>query len=673
MRDAVALLEQARVTLCEAETGEGKARRSVHTGFSQQPVQSLFANARKYHRIANYTHNIAFVRSIATDTLKKLTTGHNLINDTITEQCRHLMPDVDRIQSAGRSALQLVEDFSDFDRSNMTNAIGIRDAQFEDMPALLFWNATDLTWAPISSAAERIQRQADLDRYVIDIVLQWNVLLRKILYAFDAVIDLLLSALAKATATWDSCKHEEEAVWSFRFASKLSDDMRHLITKTRSMLDVAIDSLNLAYEYLTQTHTICDKIRYIRNLVDPSPDPPTEETITPATKTKTKKKKRKGASKPMPRPNETVVCSQGNASVPRVTEPPAFVTKDTGAGTSTIEDHLPATPSCSGTSSNDAKLEDKSVSVAETDLGSQTADESPLGNDASGGSHTADESRLGNGTSGDESCTGDLIVAPKASNVVASRIVSKPDAARRPPSSSFTTLRWPTMQPVRHVDLLDRLTLQRRWSADSDVAAEDVAEQDMLTHDLREFFTLAVLGRRQDEAHHNLGYGAILQAVGQLFPSAAVKLAGSIDYGLHLPAPVSDLDLVIQHPTLSTEAGLQILYLCIRADRRFSSVNYIPTASTPVIKATVVNSLVNIDITWNVANVDEVRNLISTAVAQYPFFMPITLYLKHYLYMHGLGTPYHGGLGAFPLYLLVIFHHQVRRGIMGLICLPECS
>lgn len=66
-----------------------------------------------------------------------------------------------------------------------------------------------------------------------------------------------------------------------------------------------------------------------------------------------------------------------------------------------------------------------------------------------------------------------------------------------------------------------------------------------------------------------------------------------------------------------------------------------------------------IDITWNVANVDESRRLVGAAM-RHTLFKRITMYMKHYLFMHGLGVPYHGGLGSFPLYLPVIFHLQVR-------------
>ncbi|CEO98216.1 PAP-associated domain-containing protein [Plasmodiophora brassicae] len=206
----------------------------------------------------------------------------------------------------------------------------------------------------------------------------------------------------------------------------------------------------------------------------------------------------------------------------------------------------------------------------------------------------------------------------------------------------------------------------RKLSLDSQIAPHIKAmtlarSQDFqLTADLLGFVASSKKDRQSDSVYHRQGYRAVKQAVRLLFPGGTVRLTGSIASGLHLPAPASDLDIVVRHPTVHWSIGLLQLFVSIRGNPSLSSVKYIPTASTPIIKATIANASVNVDITWNVANVDESRHFIMSAMNQYPLFKPLTMYMKHYLYMYGLGNPYYGGLGSFPLYLLVIFHLQAN-------------
>lgn len=85
--------------------------------------------------------------------------------------------------------------------------------------------------------------------------------------------------------------------------------------------------------------------------------------------------------------------------------------------------------------------------------------------------------------------------------------------------------------------------------------------------------------RQRDDAYYDQGRRAVERAVHDLCSGASVTLTGSIVHGLHLPAPASDMDLLVQHPAVHPADGLLNLYRRIRADPVFTSAMYIPTAS----------------------------------------------------------------------------------------------
>ncbi|CEO98217.1 hypothetical protein PBRA_006331 [Plasmodiophora brassicae] len=216
--------------------------------------------------------------------------------------------------------------------------------------------------------------------------------------------------------------------------------------------------------------------------------------------------------------------------------------------------------------------------------------------------------------------------------------------------------------------------MQRTSSLDSlytlpanEMTSLDRAQDFQMTLDLRDVTAAFEENRRRDNGRHHYGFRAVEHAVHRLFPNVSdVIVSGSVVYGLHLPAPISDLDLVVHHSTLDVSDGLLQLFRRIQQDPTFSSVDYIPMASTPIIKATVANSSVNIDVAWNAADVERTRQFIYYTLIKFPLFKPITMYMKYYLHMHGLGNPYYGGIGSFHLYLLVLYHLQVNHHVCAL-------
>ncbi|XXQ32093.1 PAP-associated domain-containing protein [Plasmodiophora brassicae] len=203
-----------------------------------------------------------------------------------------------------------------------------------------------------------------------------------------------------------------------------------------------------------------------------------------------------------------------------------------------------------------------------------------------------------------------------------------------------------------------------RWPSSSPPDVTHDTRDEELARALFDFVAVAEHDRHADDTFYLIGYRAVVPVVRQLFGwQRTVTIAGSVAVGLHLRAPISDLDLVVRHPTMDASEGLRRLSDSMRGNPAFSSVTFFPVASTPIVKATLADSSLTIDIVWNVANVDESLSLVRDALTTFPLFKPIVLYMKHYLYVHDLGHPYRGGLGSFPLYLLVIFHLQVNAAL----------
>ncbi|XXQ35225.1 PAP-associated domain-containing protein [Plasmodiophora brassicae] len=166
--------------------------------------------------------------------------------------------------------------------------------------------------------------------------------------------------------------------------------------------------------------------------------------------------------------------------------------------------------------------------------------------------------------------------------------------------------------------------------------------------------------RENDTEHRQRAIHLLSVAVNHLFPTAVVLEAGSGPVGLHLAAPISDLDVVVLDGS-DGRGGLARLYEHLTRDSAFSDVVYLSRASTPVVKMTLSGTMLSVDITWNAPYVAESLIFLLESIREHAMFVPIVMYVKYYLYMYGLGTPYHGGVGSFLLYLLVKSHLQVNH------------
>ncbi|SPQ95211.1 unnamed protein product (mitochondrion) [Plasmodiophora brassicae] len=625
IRDAILLLEQARVTICEAES---LIRQPIMSGVSE--VAPAIPDNVPRHRLASYVVDNAhsYERNIDFDAVvfETLVTFASFLDDlgkaafqieTNALESRDAIPDANRLIESRRAALSSAWGLSNQMSSLLRVIMDLHESKFEDLPSLRFWNSSGVTPDEIVSATAQMNEQADLVSEMAHMFRQRNALLELGFAVYSEHCDLVSHALTRpmVAATLRirlQAANNTKAFEDLVNAAELNVFARERIADRSCKLKMANDRLDLALERVELVHLIVERIRFLMDLVaSPSsfrglPDP------APSSK-KTKKKK--------PVTDTPVVCD---------------------AEASTSIDHCVdcAQPVVASTAPGDVDVDNLTIGHdrdAERDDISSWTKRKPSSDRSTG--RTAEV----------PSRNTDSLPMPLPSPVATSSTSNS--------STKDSSVMMPPPGPFRRI---------RKLSLDSQIAPHIKAmtlarSQDFqLTADLLGFVASSKKDRQSDSVYHRQGYRAVKQAVRLLFPGGTVRLTGSIASGLHLPAPASDLDIVVRHPTVHWSIGLLQLFVSIRGNPSLSSVKYIPTASTPIIKATIANASVNVDITWNVANVDESRHFIMSAMNQYPLFKPLTMYMKHYLYMYGLGNPYYGGLGSFPLYLLVIFHLQAN-------------
>ncbi|CEO94217.1 hypothetical protein PBRA_000002 [Plasmodiophora brassicae] len=191
------------------------------------------------------------------------------------------------------------------------------------------------------------------------------------------------------------------------------------------------------------------------------------------------------------------------------------------------------------------------------------------------------------------------------------------------------------------------------------ISAQRRSQDLQLAVDLDDFIAAAKVAREYDARYRQWALHRVTSAVKTMFPMAVVLEVGSAPAGLHLAAPISDVDVVVANVS-DTGAGLVRLFEHLKRDPAFCDVVHIARASTPVVKMTLTGTTLSVDVAWNAPFVAESRAFVLASSRRHRMFAPLVMYLKYYLYMHGLGTPFYGGVGSFLLYVLVRSHLQVN-------------
>ncbi|SPQ95213.1 unnamed protein product (mitochondrion) [Plasmodiophora brassicae] len=733
IRDAIVLLEQARVMLCEAESPTGITAPSA-SGKPSRSASSLKADAHLHKRLKQLGPANRISRIKTADFVSAFCEQTSFPVAIIVAQHARDIPEAARVYQCKTLALAASENLCDYMDANVSAATRARDTKFQDLPALWFWGSTKVTPEEVVSAARETRKQIVLAREALKTARERNLHMQQVIKTYIMFCDTVAVVLCRPILAAAAHSRLEQKA-DLRYALGLANDMKKGLVQFTKDLRAPMDHLEQHLGQLKHAGNIADQVINTMHGLITAPVTPAEQTVTPTTRKAKSRKKKKAASSPNLTIDVTNAPDQycdigatnefgGEDAADHFPELVVYVDDDgapsdvslTLSLTTVVENEtavweLPSLQDKSGPQACNNSTGATPASVPHDDakvmadspgptFAEQAGDRIVAANDslvkacdspatnASGETTTTDEdvtssarpilpgtyddgfpalssvsSMTGSRSGSNDVCSSEVSPTPVATSGSngSSRTVSGMGSMLSASASPFCPAR------VRHLDWSPqqrRLLLHTPTSPNPPMhmVPPMAAEQDsQLTVDLHEFVAKAERGRRRDDVHYGRAYDAVDRAVCHLFLNATVNVAGSVAYGLHLRAPTSDLDLVIQHPTETWSNGLPALYRYMLADDTFSSVFYIPTARTPIIKATVAKSLVNVDITWRVANVDEFRHLIADTMTLFPLvFKTITLYMKHYLYMYGLGTPYFGGLGSFPLYLLVIFHLQVN-------------
>ncbi|XXQ32090.1 PAP-associated domain-containing protein [Plasmodiophora brassicae] len=685
IRDAVMLLEEARVTLCQVEAP------SPGSPLPKMPPCEKFAAILKGR--APMFNRVPSFKSISMASSGQFSAAYNNLAD-IWDQIEVVAGDhLDSSAVNGqldRNRCRVMTLVKELSRVLATLSCGVgsrRDSKFQDIPKLQFWNATNVSREAIVLAALQIRDQSDLAQEFLDASRSRNAVLEQVYAAYDEYCDLVFNALSGpiliAVAEAHNGKRKKQrrqnAVATYSpliYASHKAKDMKGFIAEHVQQLRLANGRLVEDCERQERIRKLVDQIIY---MMQPNTSPTLAESVgvdANQSKKKAKKKKKKAVGKPIANVAETTgdaACEKTGPQVEQAVQCVNISTRVAAAAGAEIDDEscrIPPTPCvvvdqprspCTTVGRGNQRSDERSP------IPLRSATESGI-NGTAGGSVDADDLPT---TSARSPLTPDSAACAFARGAVTLQTLSPSSSRLSPHSPAYVPASKPAMLgawlsssilPPAPPGFDSGRTVSNSCSATLhrvpvDTRAESLDAQ--LTSDLRGFVAAVEEDRQWDDHYHRQGYGTVLQVVRDLFPDAIVNVAGSVAYGLHLPAPISDLDLVIQHPAVNASDGLRMLYLSIRCARTLSSVKYFPWASTPIIKATAADSLVNIDVTWNVANVEQSRDLVLEAVT-HPFFRPIVMYMKYYLHVYGLGSPYHGGIGSFTLYVLVIFHLQAN-------------
>lgn len=755
VREAITLLERARVSLCK---GEALIQRAETEGAEiEGPLDQPHlreARTRGYGRVRNFSslyeerHNwiVLFTTNLTIVTLE--------IDALFNQQLK--FSDVGRVKRKQANAHASLETLLSLMAKNHTDIRSERDRNFENTPASWLWNNKDVTLEDVVSAANLIRNQAERDLDLIFITIERNKCVEVVRRMWHEYCLAVMTSTFSETHTAGNL-HDDDSPNRLEEADDIDDlaaylvhimaDYQALLVRTNALL---IESLK---DIIAVQQTV-DQIRYLlqmRNcpLVD---DAPTTLQSVSSNKKKCKKKNQKAMGQAMsankngtlkvafdqsksvedtaddptirslttvspdlyetvdndrrlllpssncsidPAAIEITVSSRASSSQP-LSKPKKNKKRAKGKKAPGVNaaDHYGRswTPSVvelhddNVTAENDKGVRSvlspfcNSSSQLATSLGRQlsySSSSSPANVTSGKGTAaavgplaalTTQKSTITEGSIGD---VGALEITPVTSSSEPGTGIDAESTFNSPVhdrgmSSHF---REPKAHPSKYHGSFPPPTRHQRWSLGSPIASpigmstSFVAKDARLSQELWRFTARVDVDRKRDVFHHEQIPLIVESAVRYLFPMATVQKAGSVVFGLNSPAPISDLDLVVNCPQVDASTGLKQLFDNIRRNPAFSSMKYIPRASTPIIKATFANSYVEVDIAWNAAN-DDTCNLINAAVDAFPLFKPVTMYLKYYLYMHGLGDSYRGGLKSFPLYLLVIFHLQVSCNVL---------
>ncbi|KAL0037432.1 hypothetical protein WJX79_008048 [Trebouxia sp. C0005] len=144
----------------------------------------------------------------------------------------------------------------------------------------------------------------------------------------------------------------------------------------------------------------------------------------------------------------------------------------------------------------------------------------------------------------------------------------------------------------------------------------------------------------------------VRQSIIEVYASASVQVFGSFVTGLYLPT--SDIDLVVM------DSGADDVKIALKAlSHKLGNtgiaikIQVVANAKVPIIKFVEVQSNINFDISFDVANGPVAAGFVRDLMDTLPPMKPLVLVLKIFLQQRSFNEVYQGGIGSYALFVMV--------------------
>ena len=139
----------------------------------------------------------------------------------------------------------------------------------------------------------------------------------------------------------------------------------------------------------------------------------------------------------------------------------------------------------------------------------------------------------------------------------------------------------------------------------------------------------------------------------KLWPKCEVRAFGSFSTGLSLPD--SDIDvMVLVDGYKDTKSLVKKLSLSLKESGSILEQEEILSAKIPLLKITLKENFVSVDISFNVIDGCKAIEPIKELLKKYPQLRPLVLTIKAFLRQRKLNETYKGGIGSFLLIVMIV-------------------
>lgn len=147
----------------------------------------------------------------------------------------------------------------------------------------------------------------------------------------------------------------------------------------------------------------------------------------------------------------------------------------------------------------------------------------------------------------------------------------------------------------------------------------------------------------------------------KVFKKCDVQVFGSTRCDISLPTSDIDVTVLMKCAWNRSEPPLFVLSELLQAQDWVAQTRPITTAKVPVIKFTVKPLQYSVDVVLNETSGLGTTERTNILLAAHPPLKALVLVLKYLLWQNNLNEPFSGGLGSYPLVILVASYLQCRK------------